>query len=79
MASYVVYDTLLGNDLTRRRKVRVDKHLSLEEAKRSAQVRYIRFARGPQPEDAGKVECITVETTDGEIVYELPETAASPN
>ncbi len=79
MASYVVYDTILGTDATRRRKVRVDKHLSLEEAKRSAQMRYIRFARGPQPDDTGKVECITVETTDGEIVYELPETAVSRN
>ena len=77
MASYVVYDTLLGDDLTRRRKIRVDKHLSLEDAKRSAQMRYIRFARSPQTEDIGKVECITVETLDGEIVYELPEIAAA--
>lgn len=79
MVSYVVYDTLLGEDLTRRRKIRVDKHPSLEAAKQSAQMRYIRFARGPLPENTGKVECITVETQDGQIVYELPETAASPN
>lgn len=76
MASYVVYDTFLGEDLSRRRKVRVDKHPSLEEAKQSAQMRYIRFARVPLPE-TGKVECITVETIEGEIVYELPETTVS--
>ena len=48
MVSYVVYDTLLGEDLTRRRKIRVGKHPSLEAAKQSAQMRYIRFARGPR-------------------------------
>lgn len=71
MTSYVVYDTLLGADASRRRKVRVDKHQSLEEAKRAAQMRYIRFARAPQPDTS--VERITVETIEGEIIYELPE------
>ncbi len=59
------------------RKIRVDKHISLEDAKRSAQMRFIRFARGPQPGETEKVERVTVETAQGEIVYELPETAAS--
>ena len=71
MASYVVYDTLLGTDAARR-KVRVDKHFSLEEPKRSAQLRFIRFSRGPQPDAAASIASVTVETPDGEIIYELP-------
>lgn len=71
MPSYVVYDTLRDTDASHQRKIRVDKHLSLDDAKRAAQTRYIRFARAPQPE--GNVERITVETNEGEIVYELPE------
>ena len=76
MAGYVVYDTVQGNDAARRRKIRVDKHVSLEDAKRAAQMRFIRFARGPQPGETEKIERVTVETTHGEIVYELPEVAA---
>lgn len=78
MPGYVVYDTLQDEDASHPRKVRVDKHDSLEEAKRSAQMRYIRSAR---PHQAGEpaVARITVETSQGEIVYELPElTSARP-
>ncbi len=74
MANYVVYDTLLGADAARRRKIRVDKHVSLEDAKRAAQMRFIRSARGPQLGEE-PVERVTVETGDGEIVYELPDGA----
>ena len=73
VSGYVVYDTLRGNDVTQRRKVRVDKQTSLEEAKRVAQLRYIRFARAPQDSEGADLESITVETLIGEIVYELPE------
>lgn len=70
---YVVYDTLLSTDAAAHcRKVRVDKHVSLEEAKRSAQLRFIRFARGPQPGGTANLERVTVETSDGQIVFELP-------
>lgn len=75
MTSYVVYDTLLGEDTSRRRKVRVDKHPSLDEAMRSAQTRFLRFARAPRPGES--VERVTVETADGEIVYELPQAGRS--
>ena len=78
MAGYVVYDTVQGADATRRRKIRVDKHISLEDAKRSAQMRFIRFARGPQAGETEKVERITVETVQGEIVYELPDAVSLP-
>ena len=71
MSSYVVYDTLRDTDASHQRKIRVDKYLSLDDAKHSAQTRYLRFARAPQPE--GNVERITVETNEGEILYELPE------
>ena len=71
--SYVVYDTLLSTDAAAHcRKVRVDKHVSLEEAKLSAQLRFIRLARGPQPGDSANLERVTVETSDGQIVFELP-------
>ena len=76
MPGYVVYDTLRGTDAARPRKVRVDKHVSLEDAKRSAQMRFIRFARAPQPGEAVDVERVTVETGEGEIVYELPGAVA---
>ena len=78
MAGFVVYDTLRGNDTARQRKVRVDKHVSLEDAKRSAQMRFIRFARAPQTGEAADVERVTVETGEGEIVYEIPEAVAAP-
>ena len=70
--AYVVYDTLLGNHAAHSRKIRVDKYVSLDEAKRSAQLRFIRLSRGPQSDEAASVERVTVETPDGEIVYELP-------
>ena len=73
VSGYVVYDTLRGNDGSQRRKVRVDKTSSLEDAKRVAQMRYIRFARAPQGSENADLESITVETLIGEIVYELPE------
>ena len=70
---YVVYDTLLGTDAAAYcRKVRVDKCVSLEEAKRLAQLRFIRFSRGPQAGETTSLERVTVETTEGEIVFELP-------
>ncbi|MGI4787684.1 MAG: hypothetical protein ACRYFS_02410 [Janthinobacterium lividum] len=72
MSTYVVYDTLLGNDAVRCRKIRVDKYVTLEDAKRSAQLRFIRFSRGPQPGETTSVDRVTVETNEGEIVYELP-------
>ena len=73
MANYVVYDTLLGNDAAAYcRKVRVDKYLTLEDAKRSAQLRFIRYGRAPQPGETTSLERVTVETTDGQIVFELP-------
>lgn len=73
MASFVVYDTLLGTGAAAHcRKVRIDKHVSLEEAKRSAQLRFIRYARGPQPDADTSLERVTVETNDGQIVFELP-------
>ena len=75
MAGYVVYDTLRGNDATRQRKVRVDKHVTLEDAKRAAQMRFIRFARAPQQGEMADVERVTVETGEGEILFELPEMA----
>ncbi len=77
MSSYVVYDTLRDTDASHRRKIRVDKHLSLDDAKRSAQSRFLRFTRAPQPEMT--VECITVETNEGEILYELPEAVRNRN
>ena len=77
MAGYVVYDTLRGNDATRQRKVRVDKHVSLEDAKRSAQMRFIRFARAPEKGEMADIERVTVETGEGEIMYELPEVVAA--
>ncbi len=71
--AYVVYDTLLSTDAAAYcRKVRVDKHVSLEEAKRSAQLRFIRLARGPQPGENSSLERVTVETPEGQIVFELP-------
>ena len=76
MANYVVYDTLLGNDAAAYcRKVRVDKYVSLEDAKRSAQLRFIRFSRSPQPGENTSLERVTVETADGQIVFELPSAA----
>jgi len=76
MSVFVVYDTLVGSDANRR-KIRVDKHGLLEEAKRSAQLRFIRLARPPQSGDPANLERITVETVEGEIVYELPEAATA--
>ena len=71
--AYVVYDTLLGKDaVASRRKIRIDKHTSLDDAKRSAQMRFIRLARAPQPGNNSALERVTVETTDGQIVFELP-------
>ncbi len=71
--AYVVYDTLLSTDAVAHcRKIRVDKHVSLEEAKRSAQLRFIRFARAPQIDEKASLERVTVETSDGQIVFELP-------
>jgi len=72
MASYVVYDTLLGADAARPRKVRVDKYAHLDEAKRFAQLHFIRTARGSEAGETASVERVTVETLDGDIVYELP-------
>ena len=70
---YVVYDTLFStNAAAHCRKVRVDKHVSLEEAKRAAQLRFIRFSRGPQADETVCLERVTVETPDGQIVFELP-------
>ena len=70
---YVVYDTLLSTSAAAHcRKVRVDKHVSLEEAKRAAQLRFIRFSRGPQVGETASLERVTVETPDGQIVFELP-------
>ena len=78
MSNYVVYDTLLSNDAASYcRKVRVDKYVSLEDAKRSAQLRFIRFSRAPQPGESTSLERVTVETADGQILFELP--AASRN
>ncbi len=71
--AYVVYDTLLGKDAAAScRKIRVDKHVSLDDAKRSAQMRFIRMVRAPQPGDNTSLERVTVETADGQIVFELP-------
>lgn len=71
--SYVVYDTLLGKDAAAHcRKIRVDKHISLDEAKRSAQLRFIRFSRAPETGTGANLERVTVETNDGQIVFELP-------
>lgn len=69
---YVVYDILLSTSAAHCRKVRVDKHVSLEEAKRAAQLRFIRFSRGPQVGETASLERVTVETPDGQIVFELP-------
>lgn len=55
--AHVVYDTLLSQDTTAHcRKIRVDKCVTLEDAKRFAQLRFIRFARGPQPGEADNLE-----------------------
>lgn len=71
--AYVVYDTLLGKDAAAScRKIRVDKHASLDDAKRSAQMRFIRLARAPQPGGNSNLEQVTVEAIGGQIVFELP-------